>query len=1051
MSEMKNKLFITIGLLFLLFTNDFSQQLTFKRIEMMPNNPTPYVMRDWKEVARGYDSIAYSLNASGTYLPLIKIQNDAVNYPGEQFFSLDSYVGTIHKNSGEAINIIPSLVGATLVGIDKSNQYGYNWVKMSREFFNKKSGENIYLNAPQTSSGDDWWYETMPNVFFQQMYKLYPNTPDFHEQFISLADRWLEAVNKMGGSSSPWAIPNMNHRAWNLIKMTANDSDVPESEAAGAIGYLLYNAFLETNEQKYLIGAEWCMEFLNSLDSNPAYEIQLPYGVFTAARMNAEIGTNYDIPKIFNWSFDLTQLRLWNVIVGKWQTQDVSGIIGEDSERQYAFSMNGFQQAGALVPLVKYDDRFANAMGKWILNLSNASRLFYSNYVDDLRQDSRIWAKEYDPKSYIGYEALLKGNTGWATATGDAKKGGWASTNLSLYSSSSVGYLAAIVDTTNIPMILQLDLNATDFYKKNNFPSYLIYNPYSEERTVTIKIPSGTYDIYDLIGNKFIANSISTEFIISINSVSSAVIMCIPSDATKEIKNNRLYVNGLVADYNLGTDVNYPPRIKALSTSESTIKLEKKINIYCTAFDKENSLINYSWSATKGSIIGNGPIAEYIPIEIGEAIIKVIVTDDNSQKDTSEIKINVVESINNKPQINLLKAEPRKLNLGGKTKLILKASDPDQDNLTVNWSCEFGTFETIADTTFWIAPTSQGIYFLNCSIDDGRGGTITDSIKVLVRDFQKYSNPNLIAYYPFNSNVLDESGMGNNGINNGAIFVNDRLNQINSALNFDGVNDNVQIKNNSTLNFQNGISIGFWIKTGSLTESETYIISHGSYENRYKISISAKKLRWTIKTNNSVNNGIIDLDSEVTLKSNTLYHCVASYDGTDLEIWINGDLNAFTSWSGKLLTASQDLMIAQMLPNNSNYNFKGNLDEVRIYDNTILPAEISKLIDIPVAVKEEQKEQIPTETKLVSNYPNPFNPSTVINYLVSTHGIVKIDIYNLLGERIRGLVNEEMPAGNYVTRWEGMNDNGNFVSSGIYFCILSNKNSFSKLKLLLIK
>jgi len=145
------------------------------------------------------------------------------------------------------------------------------------------------------------------------------------------------------------------------------------------------------------------------------------------------------------------------------------------------------------------------------------------------------------------------------------------------------------------------------------------------------------------------------------------------------------------------------------------------------------------------------------------------------------------------------------------------------------------------------------------------------------------------------------------------------------------------------------------------------------------------------------------------------------------------------------------LMIAQMLPNNSNYNFKGNLDEVRIYDNTILPAEISKLIDIPVAVKEERNEQIPTETKLVSNYPNPFNPSTVINYLVSTPGIVKIDIYNLLGERIRELVNEEMSAGNYVTRWEGMNDNGNFVSSGIYFCILSNKNSFSKLKLLLIK
>ncbi|MFA7288272.1 MAG: LamG-like jellyroll fold domain-containing protein [Melioribacteraceae bacterium] len=1048
---MKIKLILLIGLIFLNFSNDLSQQLTVTRIEMMPNNPSPYLMRDWKDVARGYDSIAYNLNTSGTYLPLIRIQNDAVNYPSEQFYSLDSYVGTIHNNSGEAINILPSLIGASLLGINKSNQYGYNWVQMSREFFNKKSGENVYLNSPATSTGDDWWYETMPNVFFQQLYKLYPNTIDYKNQFIALADRWLEAVNAMGGSTTPWTVPNMNHRAWNLITMMPNDTDVPEPEAAGAIGYMLYNAYQETKEQKYLIGAEWCMEFLNSLNTNPAYEIQLPYGVLTAAKMNTEIGTNYEISKMLNWCFDLTQLRSWNVIIGKWQTQDVSGLIGEDSDRQYAFSMNGFQQAGALVPLVKYDGRFANAIGKWILNLANASRLFYSNYIDDLRQDSRIWAKEYDPKSYIAYEALLKGNTGWATATGDAKKGGWASTNLSLYSSSSVGYLAAIVDTTDIPMILQLDLNATDFYKTNDFPSYLVYNPYTEEKTVRIKIPAGTYDLFNLIENNFIASNISNEYSITINPLSSTAFVCIPSDAEKGYKNNKLIVNGLVVDYDLGLEVNIPPRIKSLSAPESTIKLGKKIKIYCTVFYNENSVINYSWSAIKGNILGSASEIEFTPTELGEAIIKVIVTDNTTKSDTSEIRIDVVESINNSPQINLLKAESRKLNLGEKSKLICKTSDLDDDNLTINWSSRSGTFETIADTTYWISPFTEGVYFLTCSVDDGNGGNATDSIKVLVRDFQKYSTPNLIAYFPFNSNVLDESGNGNNGINNGALFVNDRLNHSKSALNFDGVNDNVQIKNNSSINFQNEISISFWIKTESLTDKETYIISHGSYDNRYKISISAKKLRWTIKTNNAVNNGIIDLDSELILKSNSLYHCVASYNGTDLEIWINGDLNGFTQWSGKLLTSSQDLMIAQMLPNNVNYNFKGNIDEVKIYDNMLLPSEVKKLIDIPVSVKEEKKEPIPTETKLVSNFPNPFNPSTVINYLVSTQGVIKIEIYNLLGEKIKELVNEEKPIGNYITRWEGKNQNGNLVSSGIYFCVLSNKNNISKLKLLLIK
>jgi len=57
-------------------------------------------------------------------------------------------------------------VSASLVGIDKSDQYGYNWPLLCEEYFNRRPAENIYLNSPVASSGHDWWYETMPNVFF---------------------------------------------------------------------------------------------------------------------------------------------------------------------------------------------------------------------------------------------------------------------------------------------------------------------------------------------------------------------------------------------------------------------------------------------------------------------------------------------------------------------------------------------------------------------------------------------------------------------------------------------------------------------------------------------------------------------------------------------------------------------------------------------------------------------------------------------------------------------------------------------------------------------
>ena len=169
----------------------------------------------------------------------------------------------------------------------------------------------------------------------------------------------------MGGSSAPWTIPDMNYRGWYLSTMTPYEEGVHQPEAAGAIGWLLYNAFHQTGQNKYRIGAEWALEFLSDWPTNPSYELQLPYGAYAAARMNAELGTEYDIEKIINWCFDVGPLRQWGAILGKWGVYDVYGLIGEADGTDYAFAMNTFEQIGALVPLVRYDDRFARAIGKW--------------------------------------------------------------------------------------------------------------------------------------------------------------------------------------------------------------------------------------------------------------------------------------------------------------------------------------------------------------------------------------------------------------------------------------------------------------------------------------------------------------------------------------------------------------------------------------------------------------------------------------------------------------------------------------------------------------
>ena len=389
MNIIGKKHFLTVLLLIAGIHFTAAQQIDIRRIDQMPDIPSPYLMRNWKQVALGYDSLVFDFNRTGKYLPLVVLNSNTINYPLQESFGLHTVVGTPYPGSAEAINILPAVIGATLAGIDKSNQNGRNWVLMCQEFFNKRPQENVYLNNPVTSSGSDWWYDTMPNIFFYQLYDLYPDMGDFSNQFRSVADRWLEAVTAMDGSDTPWHQAYMDYRAWALSSMTPLTVGVREPEAAGAVAWLLYNAFLETGESKYRMGAEWAMEFLSSRSTNPSYELQLPYGVYLAARMNAELGTKYDVEKLLTWCFDpVGNVRDWGSTKGRWGDYDCFGLIGEAKYAGYAFIMNGFEQAGALVPMVRYDDRFARAIGKWMLNCANATRLFYPVYLPDDHQDS---------------------------------------------------------------------------------------------------------------------------------------------------------------------------------------------------------------------------------------------------------------------------------------------------------------------------------------------------------------------------------------------------------------------------------------------------------------------------------------------------------------------------------------------------------------------------------------------------------------------------------------------------------------------------------------
>jgi photosystem II stability/assembly factor-like uncharacterized protein len=97
-------------------------------------------------------------------------------------------------------------------------------------------------------------------------------------------------------------------------------------------------------------------------------------------------------------------------------------------------------------------------------------------------------------------------------------------------------------------------------------------------------------------------------------------------------------------------------------------------------------------------------------------------------------------------------------------------------------------------------------------------------------------------------------------------------------------------------------------------------------------------------------------------------------------------------------------------------------------------------------VEEEQIDEIPTEFLLSQNFPNPFNPSTKIQYSVPQSFKVRIKVYDILGNEIETLVNEEKPAGTYELTWNALN-----LPSGIYFYKIQAGSFVETRKMILMK
>ncbi|MCD6347874.1 MAG: hypothetical protein J7L96_10680 [Bacteroidales bacterium] len=545
------------------------EQLGVAKVEAMPNHPTPYKMIDWNEKAKNFDDIIFNHKDNNGGEPLIWLDSARRNFP-QVTFGLYTVIGDVRQgpavNNGEfheAINSLGALLSAGLVGIDKTNQNGFNYVKMVQNYFNSDNGWNIMMNNTSAATamqgggyGRDWWYDVFPNVLYYAVSDLFGGVDRADSLQLIIAEQFFKADSVLDG--------NYDYSFFDYSTMEGKRNQIPyQQDAAAGHAYVLYSAYQKFEDERYLDGAISALDALYSQCESRFYEVLMPFGAYTAARLNAEFDKNYDLSILLDWTFEGCSAEDgrtgWGIINDRWGEYDVSGIQGSTTqEGGYGFLMNTFDMAWPLVPMVRYEPEYAKAIAKWMLNVANAARFFYPYELPD--ENQWLPKEKAITRNVIAYEGLkktdayhkkeLEGKSPVALGDGPNWVVGQPNSSMfSIYGSAHVGIFGSIIRETNVEQVLQLDCLVTDFYRAPAFPTYLYYNPFKEDKIIEYYNENGVVDLYDAISHSLVATQVTETGSFTLPANQTMLIVVIPALCKLKKSKGKIMLNDIVVAY----------------------------------------------------------------------------------------------------------------------------------------------------------------------------------------------------------------------------------------------------------------------------------------------------------------------------------------------------------------------------------------------------------------------------------------------------------------------------------------------------------------------
>ena len=173
----------------------------------------------------------------------------------------------------------------------------------------------------------------------------------------------------------------------------------------------------------------------------------------------------------------------------------------------------------------------------------------------------------------------------------------------------------------------------------------------------------------------------------------------------------------------------------------------------------------------------------------------------------------------------------------------------------------------------------------------------------------------------------------------------------------------------------------------------------------------------------------------------------AGVDPTDFYM-IRTDANGDTLWTKTIGGDQYERSYCIRQTMDGGYIIAGRTDSYGAGDDDFY---IVKLAPDNLSDADDAESPRPTAFSLGANYPNPFNPSTTIEYTLDRRAQVKIEVFNILGQMVRTLVDETKSAGAYQVIWDGFDDAGRPTPTGVYLYRMSTDGDLQARKMLLLK